>query len=63
MRRSQIARHTATNAPLEMVVEVDRFDPKTHLTMAALFEKDPLVQAFLEKRRAEMLAGICHRLR
>lgn len=63
MRRREVSGRVGANAPLEIVVEADRFDPKPQLTTAALFDEDPLIQAFLEKQRAGMLAEISHHVR
>ena len=53
---------TGLRAPLEIVVEADRFDRKSELSVAALFDEDPRIQAFLEHRRAAMVADIGHHL-
>ena len=53
---------TRPRAPLEIVAEADRFDPKPELRVAALFDEDQRIQAFLEQCRATMLADIGNHL-
>lgn len=61
MRRRR-RRFDEGSAPLEIVVDADRFDPKPELSVAALFDEDPRVQSFLEKHRAVTLIDIGHHL-
>ncbi|WP_297534098.1 relaxase/mobilization nuclease domain-containing protein [Nitrobacter sp.] len=61
-RRRKAPGDDEAKAPLEIVVETDRFDAKPELKTAALFEEDPSIQAYLQKRRAEMLVATAHHL-
>ena len=62
MRRSQAPGRQDANWRLEIVVEANRFDQKPALKVAALFDEDPLIQAFLEKHRVAILADLEHHL-
>lgn len=62
MRRRQAPGRETAKLPLEIVVEADRSKSSPELKVAALFDDDPLVQAFLEKRRSAMLDDIGHHL-